>query len=188
MKFQHLVLALASAVPGLGCDECDVGDDRCDGTVRTYCHERPDATLSTYELATEDCALKGLTCGVGEGHAVCALSSSPDPRCSSPGWFQGCDGTVRTLCLYGLLVVETECADQGFVCAPVTRPNGTACIDPNDRCFGTVSGWYCDGDDAYVCVDQRTGAELSCGACYLDQGLPYSTLPDGTARDCRQNR
>jgi hypothetical protein len=154
-----------------GCttDHCAHGAARCAGDVAENCSVHDDPPDSGWSWAEESCAA-GTVCAIAAGQAVCALATSPDPRClDSNGRATACVANTATTWIGCLPIAEEACAG--------------ACIDP--------TGSSCDGYDAFcamssqpdplcanahaACADATTLATCSCGFRVATASCPGAT-------------
>jgi hypothetical protein len=167
------LLALAFVVVfGGGCsldERSCTGPAYCSGTVLHECVPLGNM-FHGYDWRTIDCAGTARACvdPADGGDAFCALSSSPDPRCSG-GTSSWCDGSILVACRAGFLDEQHDCTPS--VCA-APLPNRAGCYDPSARCFDEPDGWICEDRTAFLCSAMVATEALSCTACAVVDGRP----------------
>ena len=154
----------------LSSGECNSSEDYCSGTVRHYCSTRNNMFRTNY-WDSEDCADTSQVCASGKDEkgqpvTLCALSTSPDPRCGTSTWWSGCAANASLDCQDGYVTHEEHCGSR--LCVLVDTNYGL-CLDPAAPCFGKASGWDCDGNLAYECDHMQPGTAHGCPGCRLDQ-------------------
>lgn len=138
-------LTLATVWPAsTGCevfDECSSGDEKCEYNRPYRCEQTQGGWRDPYHwYSASDCA-QGTTCLEIDGAAICALSTTREPRCSG---VQGphCEGNTRLFCRNGFLTSEDACltcrSEEGVVtCTGIA----TALCDSDTEC---LPGLFCD--------------------------------------------
>jgi len=196
------VLALIALCSIAGCarDECDYGEDHCEGTERLHCEETschtPDCAKHlqwSYEPCAVACVEQPST------EPFCAVSDEPDPRCGEheqgSGSDQGyCDGAVAVACWFGFAKSHTDCRDSGNECAVDPWGSATCVVSatPDPRCDAvaqaTAGRDLCDGSQLLSCAGSYVQSVRECpNACVSTRpGWAFcaaSTEPDPRCED-----
>jgi hypothetical protein len=171
-------LGLAVAVhSNLGCgskNECDFGDDRCDGAVARRCGVQYSSTSAPRVWKFEDCGLQGKVCVLcsPEYGAQCAAGDRLDSRCDQERAY--CDGNLRVSC--------DDCAEShkeacgALFCVrthmgtSATENSAICALAPtrDSRCPAVPLGapaeptFYCDGSRLVRCLDGYATDALDC--------------------------
>lgn len=145
-----------------GHDECDYGDDHCDGSNLVTC-EPPCAEVGCgRSWRTQPC---GGACVSPLPHQpLCVLSTQPDPRCE--GVVGYCDGDSPVACNSGFATSRIDCAEQQLHCAPLPHGGAQCALSgaPDPRCIPDVVDQIqvCDGSMLLTC---REGYLFRVEAC-----------------------
>ena len=66
LKLSVMILFFLSSIMAMGCGECDVYDERCDGTVLQHCQDYSDSGgRGEHWSDAMDCGARGLSCVEG---------------------------------------------------------------------------------------------------------------------------
>lgn len=98
------------------CAVCDDGtaveDPGCVGSTRTCTGGVPGACRCGYRVQDLQPCAQGSTCVLPPDKAdqtICALSTSPDPKCDPVYEDSYCDGSTLVKCLYGYEIKREDC-------------------------------------------------------------------------------
>ena len=142
------VLVLVPACFG-SCDECQLGDERCEGSKRLVCEHRGCHTpgcVPADRWKSEACEH---ACLELDGEALCVLSIEPDQHCAGDV-HKHCEGGRVIECDRGLGREGPDCSAQGQVC--VETQDSAQCTlfaEPDPGCQA-ARDW-----DAVYCVSPR---------------------------------
>jgi hypothetical protein len=147
------------------CALSDARDPNCAG-VFGYC-SGASLTRCTdgFAVAREPCASPSVCSVAADRAPICALSASPDPRCTSGGGYF-CDGAVVVTCSRGYAVrLETcpvACVTPGGADADPAAAVCALSAEPDARCGPDYFDGYCEADTHVSC---ERGYAVGRGAC-----------------------
>lgn len=169
----------------IGCDDCDVGEVRCEGDVLRVCRDaNGDGPFATAYWEDSKCPLACLQFG-SEAHCVDPLH--PAAECgNTASTLRLCRDGYIWACWQGYAVPDTSC-DFGTHCEQSTSC-GAICVvgdAPDPRCSQKN---FCDGSDAAVlCECDFVKRRSTCGngsACQAVSGEAACTQSATTDSRC----
>jgi len=155
-----LTLMAPILISSCGGDECDHGEVQCDGNVARNCvFAEPRLVWQSNDCGNKSCVVISQN-ATRSASAFCALSASPDPRCSEPD--------VPNCASEGLL----ECK-AGYAISTQACTSGCLTLDGYpDRCVGDTApdSMRCNAD-GYVCA---MAGQLLYDETSISSGGPFS--------------
>lgn len=183
-----LVFACSSCV---GCrDECVEGSAECIDNVARNCSTTEYRELGRGPLEWTGRQCEDAVCVVATNddasRAFCAMSGSPDERCSEMD--QRCDGDDAIVCSFGYVVSEETCefckSEEGLAFCSLSDTPDPACENPST--FSTCR----DLTKVYCFFGYATEEELCDDACVVSEfssvvaaTCAASSEPDPACRD-----
>ena len=170
-------LAVSTAVASCSfgpADECNAGDDHCEGTAIMRCDTCHEIGCSWRWTLPTDCALSGAVCVNAHNSLFCAVSATPDPRCGTVAGY--CDGDQIVECWSGYRSGVVDCAASGSACTESGKvPQCVKSPDPPDpRCSGAAQG-FCSGSTRFACRGGSATAAEQCEHACVEGVLGVAT-------------